>query len=299
LAIVSAIKYFHQFFAGRHFTVYTDHYSLASVLGWKDPPLRIARWIQYLSEYHFTAKYKSGATLLNADALSRLPSHYVKRNILPDQLTGELIMGGELKPLSSTYRVQDMLDEHFPNALELHARTPMGKISVSAGYVLPLALEQRRKSNRIAIREMDPAILPTQEQLVNTTADTLREAEPEHDGPYALEDLHKYLGRIFEDEEEGKEYVIMDLFFDSKLQQVVGYRAPVKAADVDINDLEEIYTFDYFLRMLADKPEKYTAGTGEQSLVDEDYRRAVGQSLTTWYEQSKISPHEVFLLVDE
>ena len=91
----------------------------------------------------------------------------------------------------------------------------------------------------------------------------------------------------------------MDLFFDNNLQQVVGYRAPVKAADVDINDLEEIYTFDYFLRMLADKPEKYTAGTGEQSLVDEDYRRAVGQSLTTWYEQSKISPHEVFLLVDE
>jgi len=66
---------------------------------------------------------------------------------------------------------------------------------------------------------MNPAILPTQEQSVNipeailTTANTLRKAEPGHEESYALEDLHKYLGRIFEDEEEGKEYVIMDLFF--------------------------------------------------------------------------------------
>jgi len=43
LAIVSAIKYFHQFLAGNHFTVFTDHYSLVSILRWKDLPQRIAR----------------------------------------------------------------------------------------------------------------------------------------------------------------------------------------------------------------------------------------------------------------
>jgi hypothetical protein len=54
LAIISAIKYFHQFLAGRHFLLYTDHYSLATVMRWRDPPMRIARWIQLLSEYDFT-----------------------------------------------------------------------------------------------------------------------------------------------------------------------------------------------------------------------------------------------------
>jgi hypothetical protein len=68
LAIVSAIKYFHQFLAGRHFKLFTDHYSLATVMRWKEPPMRIARWIQLLSEYDFTAFYKAGSTLCNADA---------------------------------------------------------------------------------------------------------------------------------------------------------------------------------------------------------------------------------------
>jgi hypothetical protein len=62
LAILRSIEFFKQYLQGNHFTVFTDHFSLASILNWKDPPMRIARWLQIFGEYTFTAKYKRGST---------------------------------------------------------------------------------------------------------------------------------------------------------------------------------------------------------------------------------------------
>lgn len=78
LAIVAAISHFRQYLATqRLFYVHTDHRSLTTVLRWKDPPRRIARWLAILSEYSFQTVYKPGIHNLNADALSRLASKRV------------------------------------------------------------------------------------------------------------------------------------------------------------------------------------------------------------------------------
>ncbi|XP_039664152.1 uncharacterized protein K02A2.6-like [Perca fluviatilis] len=78
LAIVFAVKRFHQYLYGRVFKIYTDHKPLMSLFSEKRciPPLasaRIQRWALLLSTYQYSIVYRAGKDNANADALSRLP----------------------------------------------------------------------------------------------------------------------------------------------------------------------------------------------------------------------------------
>ncbi|XP_024921034.1 uncharacterized protein K02A2.6-like [Cynoglossus semilaevis] len=78
LAVVFAVKRFHQYLYGRPFTIHTDHKPLMSLFGETRciPPLasaRIQRWALKLSAYQYTIVYRAGKDNANADALSRLP----------------------------------------------------------------------------------------------------------------------------------------------------------------------------------------------------------------------------------
>jgi transposase InsO family protein len=318
LAIVCAIKYFHQFLAGRHFTLFTDHYSLASVLRWKDPPMRIARWLQYLSTYHFTAKYKAGSTLLNADAMSRLPSHYVRKKLSPSDLPGQLEFGGsELGSLSANPRLKDMIEDNIPNILEVQARTPIGPISVSYLGVFPNRVVPRR-STRLAQSSSsslppdtsslspnpEPVISPNPpDALPENDASTLSPPEftstlpdPFDSSQYDLFDLQSYIGRIFVDSEENVRYVITDIWFDDYSQEFVGTRAPADGSFSSPESLQEAFLMDYFLSELSRTP---VESMSTSSQLDDIFRESVRQSLTEWYSKGVLKPHEVFLIPDE
>ena len=78
LAIIFAVRKFHDYLYGRHFTLYSDHKPLQYLLGQsRQIPTpaspRIQRWAITLSSYSYTIKHKPGTQLANADALSRLP----------------------------------------------------------------------------------------------------------------------------------------------------------------------------------------------------------------------------------
>uniref|UniRef100_A0A8C2FFT4 Gypsy retrotransposon integrase-like protein 1 n=2 Tax=Cyprinus carpio TaxID=7962 RepID=A0A8C2FFT4_CYPCA len=78
LAIVFAVKRFHQYLYGRPFTVFTDHKPLMSLFSeHKGIPsmasARIQRWALTLSAYQYRIVYRAGKENANADALSRLP----------------------------------------------------------------------------------------------------------------------------------------------------------------------------------------------------------------------------------
>ena len=78
LAIIFALKKFHDYLWGRHFTVITDHRPLLGIFSPEKqiPPMasgRIQRWALLLQAYSFTLRHRSGAFLGTADALSRLP----------------------------------------------------------------------------------------------------------------------------------------------------------------------------------------------------------------------------------
>ena len=78
LAMVYAMKQFHNYLWGQHFTMVTDHKPLLGLFSPSKPipPLasgRIQRWGLLLQAYNFDLVHRSGKLLCTADALSRLP----------------------------------------------------------------------------------------------------------------------------------------------------------------------------------------------------------------------------------
>ena len=69
--------------SGRHFRIITDHIALKWLMNIKEPSRRLARWAVYIQEYDFEIVHRAGRYLINADAISRIPSeqiNYVTRS---------------------------------------------------------------------------------------------------------------------------------------------------------------------------------------------------------------------------
>ena len=73
LAIIEAVKHFHHYLYGVHFTVRIDHGALGWLMRFKNPEGQIARWLEVLSTYDFQIQHRSGKQHGNADGLSRRP----------------------------------------------------------------------------------------------------------------------------------------------------------------------------------------------------------------------------------
>ena len=78
LALVFAVKKFHHYLYGHHFTMLTDHKPLLGLFSeTKGIPdraaARITRWALLLAGYNYKLEYRAGKLNGNADALSRLP----------------------------------------------------------------------------------------------------------------------------------------------------------------------------------------------------------------------------------
>ncbi|XP_055355963.1 uncharacterized protein K02A2.6-like [Paramacrobiotus metropolitanus] len=80
LTLVFGCRKFHQYIAGREFTLCTDHKPLLSVFGTKKgvPVVtanRLQRWALMLMGYSFSIEYRRTEDFGQADGLSRLPLH--------------------------------------------------------------------------------------------------------------------------------------------------------------------------------------------------------------------------------
>lgn len=73
LAIIESLKHFRSILYGRKFVLRSDHLSLTYIMSQgKVPQNRIARWLDFLSEYDFEIQHVSGTKNNAADALSRI-----------------------------------------------------------------------------------------------------------------------------------------------------------------------------------------------------------------------------------
>ena len=81
LAIIYAIKKFHQYLFGKRFILFTDHKPLLGLFSEKGIPnmtaAQMQRWVILLSGYYYTLIYRSGAENSNADFL--VVFHQIKR----------------------------------------------------------------------------------------------------------------------------------------------------------------------------------------------------------------------------
>ena len=78
LAIIFGVKRFHQYLAGRMFSIYSDHKPQQHIFADDRPTPAMAsahlqRWALTLGAYNYTITYKPGSQHGNADLLSRLP----------------------------------------------------------------------------------------------------------------------------------------------------------------------------------------------------------------------------------
>ncbi len=78
LAVVFAVRKFHQYLAGRHFVIFTDHKPLLGLLHHSKPmpailSPRMLRWSLIIGAYDYELCYRPGKQMGNADALSRFP----------------------------------------------------------------------------------------------------------------------------------------------------------------------------------------------------------------------------------
>ena len=89
LSLIFAIRKFHQYLYGHHFTLVTDHEPLTVILGPKRaiPALsaaRMQRWALLLSAYSYTILFRPTQAHGNADGLSRLPVRETQASEGPD-----------------------------------------------------------------------------------------------------------------------------------------------------------------------------------------------------------------------
>ncbi|XP_060545241.1 uncharacterized protein K02A2.6-like [Pantherophis guttatus] len=90
LALVAAVKRFHDYVYGRFFQLVTDHKPLLGLLaGDKQTPQimspRMTRWSVFLAAYNYQLVYRPGAHLGNADGLSRCPLTIAVDDPAPDR----------------------------------------------------------------------------------------------------------------------------------------------------------------------------------------------------------------------
>jgi len=79
LALIFAIKKFHKYIYGRHFTLLTDYRPLLSIFGNRKgisvhSANRLQRWAATLLSYDFSIEYRKSTDFGQADAISRLIS---------------------------------------------------------------------------------------------------------------------------------------------------------------------------------------------------------------------------------
>ena len=107
LAIVFAVKRFHQYLFGRPFTITSDHKPLQHLLKESTavPAMasaRMQRWALLLSGYNYTINYKPGEAHANADSLSRLPLPDAPSQVPVPPETVLLMQGLDSSPVTFT-----------------------------------------------------------------------------------------------------------------------------------------------------------------------------------------------------
>ena len=131
LAIIYAIKKFHQYLFGERFILFTDHKPLLGLFSEKKginniAAARMQRWAILLFAYDYTLKYCSGAENSNADFFSHFPSNEkpttstIKNKIFMSELSYSPVTSKEVADFSKKdpANVTDYVLSGWPNKVQ-------------------------------------------------------------------------------------------------------------------------------------------------------------------------------------
>ena len=78
LAVITALKHFHNYLYGQKILLRTDNSAVSWMKSLKAPTGQVTRWLQELNTYDMTVEHRAGTSHRNADALSRRPCNPCK-----------------------------------------------------------------------------------------------------------------------------------------------------------------------------------------------------------------------------
>ena len=139
---------FHQYLYGNVFTVYTDHNPLVYVTSTARLDANGHRWLQALSGYNFTIRYKPGRTHSDADGLSRRP--YPERE---EKLCSKTISPEVFKELCALVSG----DQEFAGVAESLGLSPSvisNTTQVSYPASVDWSAEQDRDSDTVRVKKL-------------------------------------------------------------------------------------------------------------------------------------------------
>lgn len=117
LAVITALKKFRSYLLYRKFLICTDHHSLVYLKQQKQVNSgRLARWLDFLSQYEFDIQYIKGETNSAADALSRYPDASIESFdiFIEDTTVTQVVVNEELKQkLIDGYQGDDEFGEIY------------------------------------------------------------------------------------------------------------------------------------------------------------------------------------------
>jgi hypothetical protein len=283
LAMVAAFKHFHIYITNLPFLVYTDHRSLATLLSWKEPSRRIARWIMKLQEYSFTAVYRKGSSNNNADALSRLESRYVH---LPNPEVGRVVC------LNMQLTAEGIYEENDPPMPSINHVFPGTSTAVSISSV------SIQKWAVFSLRKKSKGGRKPRAVIESTTREEFEGIEPVKD----REQLQKYLmliGRHFVDDSDLEEYVVTDVRFDEQRSEILGTARKVSAPEEE-NDLDAVWNVEYLWRAVHSKLSEHLPKEADPmwELQNGQFQEEVRREISDLLDNGKLRRDEIVMLED-
>ena len=122
LALKWATEHFRDWLIGSHFTVYTDNNPLTYILQKKKLSALEQRWVNGLADFDFDIKFKSGATNVGADTLSRV-LHRQEASMTSDEVDSCLLSVTNFTEMPPDLRLR--IAEHGLDAVEADEPAPV------------------------------------------------------------------------------------------------------------------------------------------------------------------------------
>jgi len=172
LSIVWACDRLKQFLWGREFTVFTDHKSLTWVFTPSQENSRINRWVRKLSPFTFEIKFKSGASNVVADALSRNPVYIIR--VLPKSFHIHVLTRAQQKGEKKKSEATDKKEGPKPIP-EKEVKTPKSKAIPDAKQIT-VEVKAKVPDSKIEVMDVSP-----DDEVQQEDRKEIRQLEPKSD----------------------------------------------------------------------------------------------------------------------
>ena len=100
LGVIVGLKHFQHYLRGVSVTIITDHAALKWLLSQKKPKGKLARWVAFIQQFHYTIRHQPGKNIGHVDGLSRRDYDENESENFDEQLDNIILPGSHLEKVN-------------------------------------------------------------------------------------------------------------------------------------------------------------------------------------------------------